>query len=219
MKRGVSLLLVMILAVTLLFTSCNRTYNEKEVKDAAEILLRDSMMLNSVYFGDGIHSINSDKEKGNYREADPAHLNELGFTTITELKALTYKTFSVKEAEKIFSTVLSPLQQENGTIVLNTRYYQGVDEETKLPTHIMVYRNYKQLFEDRLVGYDFSSLKVEGSKGDVVYLTVDLTVENEKGDSQVANIRFSLFEEIDGWKLNSATYANYNEYLDSEFFN
>ena len=219
MKRSIAILLSVVLTLVAMLSSCSRVYDEDEVKAAAEGLLRDSMMLNSVYFGDGIRSIANDNQMGNYREADPTHLEELGFQSILELKALTYKTFSAEMSEKIFASAFTPLQND-GMIVMNTRYYQAVDEETKLPTHIMVFKDYKnQIFEDNLESYDYSSIKIERAKGDIIYLTVDCVVKNDEGDSQVLNITFSMYEEEDGWKLNSYTYANYNEYIDSEFFN
>ena len=224
MRRATALLVVLTLVLALLLSSCsnNRTYDEGEVKAAAESLLEESKILNSIYFGDGIRHIKSDKQEGDhYFEADPSHLAEIGISTIAELKSLTAKTFSTEKCERMFAQVFSSTI-EGGTVIRMARYYQEwADAKETVPSHIMVYKNkaYIQLFDDMLDGYHYDTITVTGVKGEVINLTIDLTVHNEKGERQDANIRFAMIEEAGGWRLHSDTYANYNEYRDSEYFN
>ena len=62
--------------------------------------------------------------------------------------------------------------------------------------------------------YDYSSLRVEKSKKERVYVKVDATVTNSEGKSQQVTLTVILVEEADGWKIDNPTYANYNEAKD-----
>ena len=207
--RIVSLALaILLLFSVLVLSSCNRRYNEEEVLAAGKELLKSSEMLNIVYFGSGIKYFDSDEEIGYYRKSNTQHLETLGFSTIDELKKLTEETFSVKYTETVYSTILSSLTTET-TLVSPARYYQAYDEKTGEASCIMVYTKFAPLLKGT-VSYDYDSLRVDGSKKENVYLSVDATVTNEEGKSQATTITFSLVEEESGWRINSTTYANYN---------
>lgn len=210
------ILCVLVIVITSLFlfnfTSCNRSYDEEEVIAATKILLKDAKMLNIVYYGSGIKYYDSEDKKGYYCKADTLHLEELGFSTVDELKALTEKTFSDEYSALLYSTVLSPIMSDTGVEVA-TRYYQVYDKKSGLPTHIMVHSNYSVLFKDD-IEYDTDSLTVKGSKKDKVYVSVDATVTNKDGKTQKTTITITLVEEEDGWKIDNPIYANYNENKD-----
>ena len=106
----VSLLLIIVTIVSLFtLSSCNRKYDEEEIIEVSKILLKDAEMLNIVYYGSGIEYFDDEDEKGYYRKADVNHLEELGFTTIDELRKITEKTFSVGYSAELYSTILSSL--------------------------------------------------------------------------------------------------------------
>ena len=211
--RIISLLLVTVTIVSLFtLSSCNRKYDEEEIIEVSKILLKDAEMLNIVYYGSGIEYFDDEDEKGYYRKANVNHLEELGFSTIDELKKLTDKTFSVGYSSELYSTILSSLATDI-SIVSPARYYQAYDEETGAPTHIMVYSNFTPMLKDSIV-YDYDSLRVEGSKKEKVYVKIDATVTKADGKSQNTTVTVALVEEDDGWRIDNPTYANYNEYKD-----
>lgn len=212
-NRFISLLLVTVTLVSLFtLSSCNRSYDEEEIIEVSKILLKDAEMLNIVYYGSGIEYFDDEDEKGYYRKANVNHLEELGFSTIDELKTLTDKTFSKGYSSEIYSTILSSLSTDI-SIVSPARYYQAYDEETGAPTHIMVYSNFTPMLKDSIV-YDYESLRVDGSKKEKVYVKIDATVTNADGKSQTTTVTVALVEEDDGWRIDNPTYANYNEYKD-----
>ena len=89
-RKAVGIFLTaVILLSTVTLTSCNRSYNEEEIVTVTETLLKEAEMLNKVYYGSGIRYYDSNEDNGYYRKADAYHLEELGFSTIDELKALT----------------------------------------------------------------------------------------------------------------------------------
>ena len=212
-NRFISLLLVTVTLVSLVtLSSCNRKYDEDKIIEVSKILLKDAEMLNIVYYGSGIEYFDDEDEKGYYRKANVNHLEELGFSTIDELKKLTDKTFSVGYSSELYSTILSSLATDI-SIVSPARYYQAYDEETGAPTHIMVYSNFTPMLKDSIV-YDYDSLRVEGSKKEKVYVKIDATVTKADGKSQNTTVTVALVEEDDGWRIDNPTYANYNEYKD-----
>ena len=213
LKKPISIFLItVLLASTLLLTSCNRNYDEGEVIEATKILLKEAEMLNLVYYGSGIEYYDNDEEKGYYRQANQSHLESLGFSTIEELKALTEKTFSDEYSRILYSTILSALT-DDVTLVSTSRYYQEYDEKTGEPTHIMVYSKFVPMMKDK-IEYDYNSFTVEGSKKERVYVTVNATVTSSDGRVQDTVIKITLIEEEDGWKIDNPTYANYNELKD-----
>lgn len=208
-RKVISLILVIVILSSLLtLTSCNRRYDEDEVIAAAKVLLKDAEILNEIYYGKGIRYYDTEIENaGYYKRADATHLLELGFDTIDELRALTEKTFSYEYSQNVYTTLLYGFK-EDGKVVTAARYYQYTDEKTG-ESFIMVYTKFEVMFKDTIV-YDYDSIKVQRSKKENVYLTVNATVTNSEGLSQQITLTLTLFEEVDGWRLCNPTYANYN---------
>jgi hypothetical protein len=212
-KKTVGIFLVAVILLSLFtLTSCNRGYVEEDVISSAATLLKEAELLNMIYYGSGIEYYDSNDATGYYRKANIAHLEELGFSTIDELKALTEKTFSDAYTSLLYTTVLSALSDDTG-IVRAARYYQAYDEETNEPTFIMVYSAFNPMLKDT-IEYDYDSLRVEKAKKERVYVKVDATVTNSEGKSQRVTLTVTLIEEADGWKIDNPTYANYNEAKD-----
>ncbi len=209
-----TLILSMMVGV-LSFTSCNRSYNNEEVEEAAASLLRRAEMLNEVYYGSGIaYNTLSSMQNGAYYDADVIHLEKLGFETIAELKEITEETFTQDYSIQIYNSILSPLNVDGVNLGL-ARYYQKyeLDNEYNAPLCIMVYSKFTPLFKDSIV-YDYSSMRAVGSKGEIVTVCVDATVTNEEGLNQDIVINIQLIEEKNGWRINNHTWANYNPYSD-----
>ena len=215
MRRIISSLLVVMTLLSLFGCgkkeSGGRKYDESVVLENADALITSAEVLNLIYYGSGIKYYN-DENTGYYCKADYDHLAELGFSTIDELKALTEKTFSDRYSLQVYSTILSPLSNDT-SVVSPARYYQAYDEETGEATNVMVYSNFTPLLKSEVI-YDYGSLKVEGSKGDKVYVTVEATVKNAEGKTQNTTLKIALVEEHDGWRIDSPTFENYKELKD-----
>lgn len=215
MRRALKPIVCLLLTalVMLSLASCNRRYDEDEVIASAEALLRKAEVLNEIYYGHGIQYITSGYVDGYYYEADPIHLNSLGFETIEELKNKTLEVFTYGYAEEIFETKLSMIEDETGVQEM-TRYYQRYDGPNLLaPICIMVYSKAPVTFVDEVI-YDYTSLRVTGSKKQTVLVKVDATVTNSEGKSQTVTVNLNLIEEDDGWRIDNPCYANYNDSMD-----
>ncbi len=209
MKRSLLKLIALVIILSLLLStvSCNRKYDENEVLTAAEALLKQTEILNIVYYGDGIQYHDGEENNGYYRRANDAHLKELGFSTIDELITLTDNTFTKEYADTVYSTVLRAIKDET-TVISPARYYQEYNDDGA-PLYIMVHSAYPTLMKDD-ISYDYASMKVSGVKKKRVFVKVSATVTNSEGQSQNTEITIALIEEDNGWRIDNPTYANYN---------
>ena len=210
-KRILSLFLTVVLMLSLVtLSSCNRRFDDEEVEAAARELLKKAEILNQIYYGSGIR-YNEEDGNGYYYRADADHLSELGFSTVSELRALTEKTFSTEYCTNLYTTLLSSLK-EDGKVISVARYYQHTDEESG-ESYIMVYSKFERMLKDSIV-YDYNSVKAQKSKKKTVFVSVNATVTNSEGKSQTITLTVNLIEQEDGWKICNPTYANYNELKD-----
>ncbi len=213
MKKGkIKTIVCILLVFSLLFCLCscnkNRKYDEQEVKTAAEALLRKSIQLNTIYYGHGINYISDRVGEGTYCEADPIHLSSLGFTTLEGLREKTLEVFTDSYSDLIFRTKLEPIMVDGQVIELSRYYQQYKNIQGTIPDCIMVNKEMKVIFDDRMT-FDYESLRVIGSEGDFVKLEIEVTVKNENGDSKTLTLPVTLLEESDGWRIDNPVFANY----------
>lgn len=202
-KRIFSTLLILALLLTSL-SSCNRSYDEEEVIAAAKELLKSAEMLNYVYYGEGISYYDTDEAVGIYKEAQSAHLDELGFHSIDELKELTEKTFSKEYSEIMYSSVLDTLR-DGENIVGYKRYYDGINENGE--KIFMVNTAYKPLLKSTIV-YNYDSIKVDKVKKEKIFLIVNAVVSDKEGHERSVDITITLIEEESGWRIDNPVWAN-----------
>ena len=208
-KRVIALLLAAVTLLTAL-ESCDRDYDEAEVKAAAASLIKKSDILETIIFGKGfdyhLEGI------GNYKEVNQSDVKNyadmLGesFTTLDGLKSVLSKVYTAGYKNDIISGVLS------GDINGYTRYYQDGEK-------LMIYTNFKIRKTDEME-YHYDTLKVEDVNGEKITVSIDVTVTNSEGKSQKRKIEVDLLEETGGWRLDTPTYAvyseNYQDYKDLE---
>ena len=210
MKKIILLLLVVVILVGAMSSCGGKKYDENEVKSAAKSLIEASVILNEIYWGDGLqYSEDKNTADGVYYEAVYVYHHHLGFDTIEELKSLTEKTFSKDYSRSVYSTLLQSIQDGDKAIILS-RYYQKYNvKDGKTPESIMVNSEWDKIFLDEVV-YDYDSIKVIGSEEETVYVTINATVSRAGYDPQTREIRVSLVEENEGWRIDSPTFLNYD---------
>ena len=193
----------------------NREYNEEEVITAAEKLIKKSEKVNEIYYGHGI-SYYADESTANgiYYQADFLSLERLGVDTVDDIEALTYDCFTKSISEDMISTTLGSVSDEDG-IQTMSRYYQKYNALDNKPECIMVNKNAIVYLTDNVV-YDYSSIRVSRVEGDTVFVKIDVTVTTEEDKTQTQELEIGLFEESDGWRLNSSTYT---KYVDKDYYN
>ena len=209
MKKLISSLLILIFILGALSSCADVKYDEDEVKAAARELIEDSIILNDIYWGDGIpYTDDKNTSDGVYYMAIDSYHRLLGFNTIEELMTLTEKTFSRGYCKNIYSTVLTSIQDGDKAILLS-RYYQKYNvKDGKTPEYIMVNSTWDKILNGE-VKYDYDSIKVSGAEEETVYVTVNATVTKDALEPQTREIRIALVKEDNGWRIDSPTYLNY----------
>ncbi len=208
------LLFVILSSFSLSLTSCAETYDEDEVIRASEELLKKSEALNTVFFGHGIAYIDSSYANGDYKEASAAHLAKLGFTTLDELRALAYSTFTDSYAESMLDLALNPLYNLDGEIQYMAKYAQSFYDSKMTQPYILVYSKIEDvriIFDDRMT-FDYTSIRADSIKDGKVKMWVTVTVEDEDGNSQSREIAFSIKKEDEkGYRLTGPVFTNYKD--------
>ena len=211
--KKIALLILTLALIIAAFTSCkekDREYDEGEVKAAARELIEDSILLNEIFWGKGLpYYDDRNTSEGSYYRAIEYYHYEMGFKNIDELKELCAKTFSKKYCESINQTMFSSIEDGEETLLLS-RYYQKVSVVDGTPEYIMVNTNCQKLLSGT-VEYDYESIKVTGSEGETVFVTINATVTEEGLEPQTREIRISLVEEESGWRIDSPTYLTYDK--------
>ena len=212
MKRLISLVLLIIMVSTVCFSlfGCarNREYNAEEVISAAKELIKKSETLNYIYYGDGLPYVyDSSSADGVYFVADYYETARLGINDLDDLKEMTRAVFSASLSSSMINASTSSIY-EGEQLLLYSRYYQKYDPLTNEPIDIMVYSKFNPFLTDDVV-YDYDSIADVGSKGEVVYVTINAVATNKDGESQTNVLKIGLIEEKDGWRLDTPTYTSY----------
>ena len=211
MSKSIAFILIICTLLFTFLTSCDRKYDENEVIGEAKQLLERSIILNEVYYGRGIDYLSGIKTNGFYCEASPYYLASAGFTTVEELKQMTEEAFSVRYCLNLYDVYFEGVLDDYGNVIYMARYYQKYEDDlpTGKPECIMVYTKHEPIFTSK-VEYDYSTVKVTDVKKETLYLTVEATVTSSDGKSQKRTIKFTMIEDVKGWRLDSSTFANYN---------
>ena len=213
MKRfkAVILILCIVISLSLSLTSCDRKYDEAEVRAAAEELIEKSQVLNRIYWGSGIPYTATSSSL--YCEADFIALSVLGFYTVDEMKEKTREVFSKEYCEYIFSTSISSVK-DGEEIEFYARYYQKYEDENQtIPVNIMVYSRFENLLPDK-IEYLYDTLEVTHSEDETVFVKVKVKVTRDEEHSQIREITIGLVEEEKGWRIDTSTYLTYNDRQD-----
>ena len=201
MRRIISLILVLMLSMSALLTSCGKEvieYDEGEVLTAARELIEKSTEFNDIFWGKGLEYIEgSSYDSGNY---SPAEYHKY-YVTIDDILSSAAKIFSVGYMDNVKMTVFSAQFGDTG-LGAYSRYYQESKGEP-----IMVRTDYNPVLVDEN-SFLYDTLTFVGADEDSV--TVKISLKVTRGEmSQVIERKINLVYE-DGWQIDSHTFANYN---------
>ena len=211
MKRIFSLVavFVMLFSAVLSMSSCDRDYVEEDVISAARVLLKKAEPLNEIYYGKGLRCDELSSESvGNYRRVLDEELKKYGISTLDELKAVTREVFTYSFSEEIFSAKLNPAYDENG--VNYARYIEHTLDISGEDKFIYADPAHPVYMTDK-VEYKYETVKVKDVEDEYLFLAVVAVITNENGKSREEEIEFTLLEESSGWRLDSFTFAVYEE--------
>ena len=88
MKKLIAFFLLVMLLLSI--SACSeKGYGREEIVKAAEPLLKESQILNEIYFGEGIPVKENGHQVGVYQEADISSFAQYGLTDIPSIRAKT----------------------------------------------------------------------------------------------------------------------------------
>ena len=219
-KNVKTLLAVFLVVFSAFLFSCKETepeippreYVESEVIENAEALLIGSQDINCILWGVGILPNPEEENTGVYAECSVEEKERYGIQSVDDIRTLCQKIYSEAMCQTVENTILGTVRDENESIVSLVRYYDKTDSETQTVS-LMVRTDFHVYFE-KPVTYHTQTLKIKEVKGEVIYLTVDVTLYDEENLPHDKTLTFSVIEEADGWRLHSPTYMKYDAYSD-----
>ena len=205
MKKLFVLFLCAAIALNIL-VSCDRTYDEDEVKAAAQVLLENSKTVNEIFYGKGLgYDEESELTYGIYSPADEEHLAALGVSNTEGLKTLTKTVYTNELCEIIFSTKLSSVKDTDGEVKELRRYYDGkFGDSTVIMVYTEAFVNY-----DNDIDYLYETLTVMGADGEYINIEVDVLLTSIYGETRTVRAEFSLLEEENGFRLDTLSFVKY----------
>ena len=205
----VSVLLIISICTSMISCEKNRKYDTDEVIGAARILIEKSIPLNELLYGKGIAY--TDEGVGIYKRADKSSLDSFGISNLDQVKRMIKEIYSDSYSETIFNSDTFSSIKIDDVIKSYNRYYQEYDKDGN-PTYIMVNSKYEYFLKG---SYEYhESMEIIGVKGEVITVRTLVTVTGENGKVKNINLDIRLIEQENGWRLESPTYAVYNEYTD-----
>lgn len=212
-KRGISVLLalVMVALALTIFPACQKE-DESFLLARAEKLIEKSLVINRLFFYEGIPTLADAEAESGYLPADMVELYMLGFESVADIKVYMQEVFSPLLCGIMFDSYLfSPVY--NGDMLVDITY---------------CYDHYETLYggEERFVGvyvsceglsvktspteYHYETMHITSNKRDRVVISMVVTVYSEDGASQDTDLGVQLVKTESGiWLLDSYTAASY----------
>ncbi|MBR5241514.1 MAG: hypothetical protein IKV20_00095, partial [Clostridia bacterium] len=140
------------------------------------------------------------------------HLEELGFSNLSELEYISTTVYTKECYESVFKNVLKPSYDAAGGIAIYARYIEKRDEDTNEFIALLVNVDYEGMVIEGAVEYHTSTLEIVDVNGEIIRLSVKATVTSPDGEkTQNRTVRFNMIETLDGWRLDSPIYVGYDE--------
>ena len=204
--KKLSVLLIPVLILSMLFTSCDRSYDEAVVKAAARDLLEKSTLVNDIFYGVGLpyDDMNPSLASGKYKPASDEYLSSIGVSNIQGLKSLAKEVYTDELCEIIFKNTFEPVKDSSGDIVIFARYSERVTETS---SYILVYSDLTPAYENE-VEYLYDTVKVLYSDNKYIYISIDVDVSRGE-KTQRKTLSVSLVIEDGKYKIDTPTYTTY----------
>lgn len=198
-KFTITVLLILTLAASMIFTSCGELPTEEDVISAAKSLIPESVVLNGIYFGEGLPHEETAGASIMYATVSA----DAPYRTEDELRAATLDVFTENYANSLFTMYLAGYSDEGTGDVIYPRYVQYED---RLTVNVKV----TPMIED-LRTYDLESIEVTGIKKTSAVVSVDSICDGEPSVTVEITLRLVSFKDEEGnvtqeWRIDSPTY-------------
>ncbi len=221
--RGTIRIVTLLICLSLTFCLCScekeeppRDYVESEVLSSAEELLEHSKLVNRLIWGVGLPILDDEsaQKHGVYVEYDRTLAEEMGIQSVDDIRALCQEVYTTALCSSIEQTVFSALKDEDDNVLGYVRYYDAKKEVDNLEVSYIMVNTESTVYFDKEVEYHTETLKIKEVKGQIIYLTVEVTVLDGENNEHERTLTFSMLEEEGAWRLGSPSYIKYDPYAD-----
>ena len=210
LKRALTICLLLCLLLSLF--ACTKkekdvVHNEQEILEAAEERIKASILWNRIFFIEGLPILEDGRETGNYREVDPAYLEGIGMTRVSEIVAYGKTVFSTPMMTLYGETLLSSIKNGVGGVSTSAvcfDYYEKVDGKDRFLC-VMVDPDESPRFGASEVEYLFDTMQVTYNLNGRA--TVTLSVRKVGEPDSVSSLRVGLLLENEAWLLDGYTFV------------
>lgn len=202
---------ILLLSVAVLLFSCSGkqkdiVHSEADILRAAEERISASVLWNRIFFIEGFPILEGGRTSGKYREVDPAYLEEIGMSRVSEIIDYGKTVYSTPMMELFGETIFSSIKNGVGgvsTTAVCFDYTEKIDGEDRFLC-VMVDPDESPRFGASEVEYLFDTMRVEYNLNGRA--TVSLSVK-KAGSDDVRSLRVNLLLENEAWLLDDYTFA------------
>lgn len=211
-SKRILALLLLLCTVLLLFACVKKqkdiVHNEAEILAAAEEKIAASVLWNRLFFIEGLPVLEGGRTSGNYREVDPAYLEEIGMSRVSEIISYGKTVYSASMMELFGETLFSPIKNDVGSVLSSAvcfDYTEKIDGKDQFLC-VMVDPDESPRIGASEVEYLFDTMRVEYNLNGRA--TVSLSVRRA-GGSDVQSLRVQLLLENELWLLDGYTFVRF----------
>jgi hypothetical protein len=182
-------------------------HDEAEILSAAQERISQSVLWNKIFYIDGFSVLENGKKTGNYREVDPAYLDEIGMTRISDIKEYGKTVYSTAMLALFDETLFSSIKNDVGGVSTSAvcfDYYEKKDGVDRFIC-VMVDPDESPRFGASDVDYLFDTMQVVYNLNGRA--TVSLSVQKSGEPENVRTLRVSLLLENETWLLDGYTFV------------
>ncbi len=185
-------------------------HSEAEILAAAEEKISESVLWNRIFFIEGFPILEGGRTTGNYQEVDPAYLESIGMSRISEIISYGETLYSSSMMALFEETLFNSIKNGVGGVSTSAvcfDYTERIDGADRFIC-VMVDSNESPRFFASEVEYLFDTMQVEFNRNGRA--TVSLSVKKlgaEQGEDTLRRLRVNLSLENEVWLLDSYTFV------------
>ncbi len=194
-KIFICVIALMLAAASVCFTSCGEKLSEDEALATAEALIKASLPLNEIYYGEGLPY---DKEADDKAVMYAPVTDGAAYITETELREATLEVFTEQYASSVFAMFLTGYSDDETGGVIYARY---VDNGERLTVNLSA-----EPLVEKARSYDFSTAKIVKLKAKEIVIEYETLVDGEKDIAVEVTLKLDKRDGGDVWRIDSPTY-------------
>lgn len=207
--KGIFTLLLLLSIATSLFACTKKqkdiVHSEADILAAAEERITESVLWNRIFFIEGLPVLEGGRASGVYREVDPAYLEALGMSSVSDIIDYGKTVYSTSMMTLFEETLFSSIKNEIGGVSTSAvcfDYTEKIDGQDRFLC-VMVDPEQSPRFGASELEYLYDTMKVEYNlNGRAI---VSLSVK-KVGSDETRLIRVNLLLENEVWFLDGYTH-------------